>query len=328
MGHSKRRPDDNVKKVDTKYTQFVCKESMGLLDYVMKSLNGISKTKAKQILTAGGVLVERVVVTKHDYCVAPGMIVEISKHPGGETKAFDYRPYFKIVYEDDDLIVVDKADEVLSMGVGKNSLNMKDLLDRYFVESRQQCTAHVVHRLDARTTGLMMYAKSVKVQHLLTSDWRKTIIDRRYVAVVEGALEQESGQVKSWLTENDNMKILSSRTNNGGKWAWTDWRRLAGNDDRTLIELHLHTGRKNQIRVHMQVIHHPIVGDYKYGARMEGAQRLCLHAFRLAFYQPRTHEALHFETPFPAYFTSFFKDYKQDNIIVDPKCAGKNNNSD
>ena len=307
MRHSKNRATGGVRRVDTKYTQFVAKEEMPLMDFIMKSLNGISKTKAKGILTGGGILVEHDVVTRHDFTVKPGMIVEISKHPGGSRKSFDYTPYFDIIYEDDDVIVVNKADEVLSMGVGKSSLNMKDLLDRYFVDSRQNCTAHVVHRLDARTTGLMMYAKSTEVQQLLTKDWKKTIIDRRYVAVVEGEMKDEEGSVKSWLKDTESLKIISSRTDNGGKWAWTDWKLLKKGKGLSLIELHLHTGRKNQIRVHMSVLHHPILGDYKYGAKMDDIKRMCLHAYKLAFYQPRTGEPLNFETPFPAYFTSFFK---------------------
>ncbi|MGM9802827.1 MAG: pseudouridine synthase [Muribaculaceae bacterium] len=308
MRQSKNRAIGGVKRVDTKYTQFLAREEMGLLDFVMHKLDGISRTKAKAILTNGGVLVDHNVVTKHDFVIKPDMIVEISKHPGGTRKSFDYTPFFDIVYEDDDLIVVNKADEVLSMGVGRSSLNMKDLLDSYFVDTRQHCNAHVVHRLDARTTGLMMYAKSVEVQQMLTAEWHKTVVDRRYVAVVEGEMEQEEGHVKSWLKDTESLKIVSSRTNNGGKWSWTDWRLLKKKDGLSLIELHLHTGRKNQIRVHMSVIHHSIVGDYKYGAQMEGALRMCLHAYKLAFYHPRTQQILSFETPFPTYFTDFFKD--------------------
>ena len=172
MRHPKNKAVGGVKRVDTKYTQFVAREEMGLLDFVMKKLDGISRSKAKSILSGGEVLVEHEVVTQFDFKVQPEMIVEISKHPGGSRARFDYTPFFDVVYEDDDVIVVNKADEVLSMGVGRNSLNMKDLLDRYFVETRQRCTAHVVHRLDARTTGLMMYAKCVEVQQMLTADWK------------------------------------------------------------------------------------------------------------------------------------------------------------
>ncbi len=303
MRHSKNRNIGGVRRVDTKYTQFVAREELGLMDFVMKSLNGISKTKAKGILSGGGVLVEHRCEKRHDFIVRPGMIVEISKHPGGNVRGFDYTQFFDIVYEDEDVIVVNKGDEVLSMGVGKSSLNMKDLLDRYFVDSRQNCTAHVVHRLDARTTGLMMYAKSIEAQQQLTADWQKTIIDRRYVAVVEGVMDKKEGSVKSWLKDTPSLKIISSRTDNGGKFAWTDWKLLKSHNGLSLIELHLHTGRKNQIRVHMSVIGHPIVGDYKYGSQYDGAERMCLHAYKLAFYQPRTHEPLSFQTEFPDYFT-------------------------
>ena len=130
MRHPKNKAVGGVKRVDTKYTQFVAREEMGLLDFVMKKLDGISRSKAKSILSGGGVLVEHEVVTQFDFKVQPEMIVEISKHPGGSRARFDYTPFFDVVYEDDDVIVVNKADEVLSMSVGCNSLNMKDLLDR------------------------------------------------------------------------------------------------------------------------------------------------------------------------------------------------------
>lgn len=299
-------PAGNVPRVDAKYTQFLSREELPLLEFVMKKLDGISRSKAKAILAGGGVLVNKVTQTRHDFIVLPDSLVEISKHPGTTRTRFDFSQYFSVVYEDADVIVVDKADEVLSMGVGRNSLNMKDLLDRYFVETRQRCHAHVVHRLDTRTSGLMVYAKSTEVQQMMIADWRSTVIDRRYVAVVEGTMPKEEGHVESWLKDTPSMKIVSSRTNNGGKWASTDWRLLQQNDQFALLELHLHTGRKNQIRVHMQVLHHPIVGDYKYGSHIDGARRLCLHAFRLAFYQPRTGAPLHFETPIPPYFLTFF----------------------
>lgn len=309
MRHSQHRQHTaGVPRIDTKYTQFLSQDEMGLLDFVMKKLDGISRSKAKAILSGGGVLVEHVVQTHFDFQVKPGMLVEISKHPGttGGKSRFDFSHYFTVVYEDDDVIVIDKAGEVLSMGVGRNSLNMKDLLDRYFVGTRQRCHAHVVHRLDTRTSGLMVYAKSIEVQQLMTADWHKTIIDRRYVAVVEDPMEEEKGHIESWLKDTPSMKVVSNRTFNGGKWASTDWRLLQQNSRFAMLELHLNTGRKNQIRVHMQVLHHPIVGDYKYGSTTDDARRLCLHAIKLAFYQPRTREPLHFSTPCPAYFLSFF----------------------
>ena len=312
MRHSGDKGVGGVPKGGSMFTKFLSDEEMGLLDFVMKKLDGISRTKAKAILSNGGVMVDQNVVTQFDFTVKPDMVVEISKHrplvsntdgnnrPGG-------RAFFTIVYEDDDVIVVDKSDEVLSMAVGRNSLNMKSLLDDYFVETHQRCRAHVVHRLDVRTSGLMVYAKNFEAQQILMDNWHEIVTDRRYVAVVSPPMEKSAGHIESWLSDTPSHKVVSSRYDNGGKWASTDWELIRSVGDYSLITLKLHTGRKNQIRVHMQVIGHPIVGDYKYGSEDDDARRLCLHAFRLSFYHPITGEHLFFETPFPAYFTSLVR---------------------
>ena len=300
-----------VPKGGSKFTMFLSDEEMGLLDFVMKKLDGISRNKAKAILTNGGVLVDDEVVTKHNFVVKPDMVVKVSKHRDpletAQKRGRRMRSYFQIVYEDDFIIVIDKCDEVLSMGVGRNSINMKTLLDNYFIETRQRCHAHVVHRLDVRTSGLMVYAKTYEAQQILMDNWHEIVSDRRYVAVVSPPMDEDSGHVESWLTDTPSHKVFSSNFDNGGKWASTDWELERSMGDFSLITLKLHTGRKNQIRVHMQLIGHPIVGDYKYGSEVDGAERLCLHAFRLAFTHPITGEDLFFETPYPSYFVSLVR---------------------
>ena len=141
---------------------------------------------------------------------------------------------------------------------------------------------------------------------MLVNNWHAHVRDRRYVAVVEGAMETDHGHIESWLRDTPSRKVVSSPFNNGGKWASTDWWLLDSNDDFSLVELHLNTGRKNQIRVHMEVLGHPVVGDYKYGSIEDSLGRLGLHAFRLAFMHPVTHEELEFETPFPSCFLDLF----------------------
>lgn len=274
---------------------------MPLLEYVMHCLDGISRVKAKGILSGGGIRVDGQKVTRHDFMVEPGMLVEISRRSGNDPEE-DFGRYFGIVYEDDHLIVVDKADGVLSVGVGRDSLNMKRLLDDYFLATRQRFHAHVVHRLDTRTSGLMVYAKTIETQQLFINDWRGYVQDRRYVAVVDGVIDQAEGHIESWLIDTPWLKVISSPTDNGGKWASTDWKLIRTNGHCSLLELHLHTGRKNQIRVHMRDLGVPIVGDRKYGCEYDPINRMCLHAFRLAFYHPITGELLHFETPIPSDF--------------------------
>ena len=294
-----RRHDHRVPRNDDKMLVREVKQPAKLLEFVMHCLDGISRNKAKSILAHGGVTVDDQVQTHVDYPLDEGCIVKIRRHARPSSAN---SPHYRIVYEDRWVVVVDKQQGVLSMPVGAGSLNMKTLLDRHFTETRQRCTAHVVHRLDARTSGLMVYAKSVDVQQQMTADWHSTIIDRRYVAVVEGVMEEPQGKVESWLHDTDRMVVVSSPVDDGGKWAATEWELVEQAPERSLLFLHLLTGRKNQIRVHMADIGHPVVGDGKYGHQDDPGTRMCLHAFRLAFYHPVTGEPLVFETPIPRYF--------------------------
>ena len=294
------RPHNHrVPRSDEKAVVREVKQPDKLLNFVMHCLDGISRNKAKSILSHGGVTVDGRVQTHVDFPLDEGCVVKISRH----ARPFAERTsHFHIVYEDRWIVVVDKQQGVLSMPVGAGSLNMKTLLDRHFTETRQRCTAHVVHRLDARTSGLMVYAKSVEIQQQMIADWHNTIIDRRYVAVVEGVMEEPQGKVESWLHDTDSMIVVSSPVDDGGKWAATEWELVEQAPMRALLYLHLLTGRKNQIRVHMADIGHPVVGDGKYGRQDDPGSRMCLHAFRLAFHHPVTGEALYYETPIPRYF--------------------------
>ena len=294
-----RRHDHRVPRNDDKAVVREVKQPATLLDFVMQALDGISRNKAKSILAHGGVTVDDRVQSHVDFPLDPGSVVKIRRHARPSSAV---NPHYRIVYEDRWVVVVDKQQGVLSMPVGAGSLNMKSLLDRHFAETRQRCTAHVVHRLDARTSGLMVYAKSVEVQQQMTADWHQTVIDRRYVAVVDGIMEEPTGKVESWLHDTDRMVVVSSPVDDGGKWAATEWEVVETGPARSLLFLHLLTGRKNQIRVHMADLGHPVVGDGKYGHQVDPGKRMCLHAFRLAFNHPVTGEPLYFETPIPYYF--------------------------
>lgn len=299
----------NVPRTESVYTPFLVKEEMGLLDFVIKSLDGISRNKAKSILTHGGVLVDGEVQTRHDFALRRSMVVEVSKKPGAKGTGLKPSPYFTVVYEDYDIIVVDKAPGILSVGVGERSLNMREQLNEYFIATHQHCRAHVVHRLDTRTSGLMVFAKNIDAQQTLINNWHNGIVlSRRYVAVVEGRMEQDHGTHESWLTDTMTLVVVSSPVDNGGKWACTHWWVVDRNDDYSLLELELETGRKNQIRVHMKDLGHSIVGDFKYGSTCDPCGRLGLHAFRLALRQPYTGEVLEFETPYPEEFVELFSE--------------------
>lgn len=282
-----------------KYISFRVKSPSKLLEFIEHALNGVSRSRAKAILQGGGVRVDRKNVRQFDLELAPGQLVEISKRkPKGELQS----KFVKIVYEDPQIIVIEKAVGILSMASSHHSFCVKQVLDDYFHRTHQRCTAHVVHRLDRDTSGLLVYAKTMEAEQILEHNWRDIVTDRRYLALVSGQLEQERGTVESWLKDNKAYFTYSSPTDNGGKYAVTHYRVLRTNGRHSLVELKLETGRKNQIRVHMQDLGHPVCGDIKYGNGDDPIGRLALHAFRLHFYHPITGEALRFETGIPKGF--------------------------
>lgn len=285
------------------YDQYVVDREAPLLDWMLSVLPG-SRTKIKAILQGRGIKVDGKQITQFDFPLKPGMKVSVSKTKKNDT--FKSR-YVNIVYEDRWLIVVEKKVGILSMAAGHSSLNVKSVLDDYFKRTRQKCNAHVVHRLDRDTSGLMIYAKDMQTEQLLERDWHGTVYDRRYVAVVSGEMEEDEGTIANWLKDNAAYVTYSSPVDNGGKYAVTHFHTLKRTTEHSLVEFRLETGRKNQIRVHTSDMRHPVCGDIKYGNGDDPLHRLCLHAYVLCFYHPVTGKPMEFETPIPAQFRSLFK---------------------
>lgn len=298
-----------------KYIELPVREESTLMDFIMKQMSGVSRNHVKDLLRGHGITVDRKLATQYDYPVRPGQVVRVSRHKRSTELQ---NKFVKIVYEDKDIIVIEKAEGILSMASSPNQYCVKTVLDEYFKKRHFQCTAHVVHRLDRETSGLMIYAKNMEAEQILEHEWHDIVYDRRYVAVVSGQMEKEGGTVHSWLKDNKAFVTYSSPTDNGGKEAITHWRRLQMNDRYTLIELKLQTGRKNQIRVHMQDLGHPVVGDVKYGNGHDPIGRLALHAYRLHFYHPRTGERMEFETPIPKSFLQRVEESGKQNKTEEP----------
>ena len=294
--------DINARKGE--YDRYIVEQDDTLLNWLLEHVKHLSRTKLKATLAGRGIIVEGKRITQFDYPLHPGMKIAVSRTKRND--AFKSR-YVKIVYEDRYLVVVEKNVGILSMAAGHSSLNVKKVLDDYFRKSKQKCTAHVVHRLDRDTSGLMIYAKDIETERLLEADWHHGVYDRRYVAVVSGEMRNDEGTISSWLKDNKAYITYSSRVDNGGKFAVTHYRTLARTTEHSLVEYRLDTGRKNQIRVHAADMGHPVCGDLKYGNGDDPVNRLCLHAYVLCFYHPVTHQRLEFETPIPAPFHKLFK---------------------
>lgn len=287
------------------WDRYTVERPQELLAFLLENVKGQSRNKVKQTLQGRGIRVDGKTVTQFDFALEPGMRVDVSRTK--RNNLLLRNRYVKLVYEDKWLVVVEKNVGILSMAAGHKSLNVKAVLDDYFHKTRQACTAHVVHRLDRDTSGLLIYAKDMETEQMLERSWHETVYDRRYIAVLSGEMEQDEGTVSSWLKDNAAYYTYSSPVDNGGKYAVTHFFTLDRTTEHSLVEFKLETGRKNQIRVHAADLGHPVCGDTKYGNGDNPIGRLCLHAFLLCFVHPRTHEQLEFETPVPPSFRALFK---------------------
>ena len=280
-------------------------EKMELIQFLMKAMHGISRNRAKAYLVNRLVLVDNTITTHPLAMVQPGQTVQLDR---SKQKMSFHSNDLGVVYEDPYLLVIDKRAGLLSMSNNTRQQTVQMVLNRYLEKGGSRCTSHLVHRLDRDTSGLMIYAKDVMTQRSLIEGWQQLVTDRRYVALVTGEFDKKQGAIRSWLTEDKRFITHSSPTDNGGKYAVTHYNVLRSGNGYSLVELDLETGRKNQIRVHMSDMGHPIVGDFKYGSSVESLRRMGLHASILAFRHPGNGTYLRFDPPIPESFEKALKE--------------------
>ena len=291
----------SMARARNQYTDYIVREPMELMQFLAARMPQASRTKLKSLLSKRIVYVDQKITTQYNYPLKPGMKVQISREKAGHE--FRNR-LLKIVYEDAYLIVVEKEPGLLSVKTEREKeRTAATILTEYLKRSNKRSQVYVVHRLDRDTSGLMMFAKDEKTQQTLRDNWHQIVTDRRYVAIVHGEMEQNYGTVRSWLTDRK-LYVASSPVDDGGQVAITHYETIKRANGYSLMELRLETGRKNQIRVHMADLGHPVVGDGRYGREDDEnpLHRLGLHAFKLCFTHPVTGEEMKFETPYPPAF--------------------------
>lgn len=286
--------------------------TLTLLDFLNNESFGKNKGEMpkkgdlKVWLKYGHVMINGIVTTNVKTPVMPGDWVELN-----QTRPFVVfrHPRMQIVYEDDDIIVVNKGYGLLSVGTGsaKKEVTAYDLLKEYVKKKHPANKIFVVHRLDRDTSGLMMFAKSAEAQEAMQHNWNNMVISRTYVALVEGVVKPDSGVIKSNLDETSQYEVYSTKEEKAGKPAITYYKVLERGGGYTLMEYSLETGRKNQIRVHSRDLGHPIVGDRKYGAKASPIKRLALHARTLRFAHPVSKRDMNFELPVPSKFIGLMR---------------------
>ncbi len=275
-----------------------------LLAFLLAQMPSRSRNKVKALLSAKKISVDGQTISQFDHPLVPGQKVEIGKeNTSAEKKVQEY----SIVHEDQNLIVIDKQAGLLSIATESEKRDTAySMLSDHVKKQKKTNKIFIVHRLDRETSGLMLFAKSEDIKRKLQDSWNDTIIDRTYIAVVEGTVEKQQGTIVSYLFEDKSFKMHSSSNPDKGQKAVTRYSVLKKNRGYSLLKVNLETGRKNQIRIHMQEIGRSVVGDKKYGATTNPIRRLGLHAQQLAFIHPTTGENLNFETEIPPSFLRLF----------------------
>lgn len=287
-----------------KQTCLKVKEHAELMKFLQAEIPSKTRSEVKSLLAHHQIWVDNEVITQYNHPLEMGQEVVVNwtkvlveKQPQG----------LNIVFEDPYIIIIEKEAGLLSIATAtEKEQTAYSILSDHVKKRDSKNKIFVLHRLDRDTSGVMMFAKSEKVQQLLQNAWKETVLERSYVAVVEGLVTKEQGTITSWLTESKAFIMYSSRTPNDGQKAVTHYQVLKKNKHYSLLEVKLETGRKNQIRVHMQDIGHSVIGDKKYGATKHPIGRLGLHARVLAFKHPITGEEVRYETDIPKEFLNLF----------------------
>lgn len=276
-----------------------------LLEFLIASMPQRKRTGIKSMLKHSQVMVNTTPTTQWDHELHPGDTVKVNLTR--EWKVF-YNRRLQIVYEDDDIIVVNKGYGLLSMGNDKVSDGTAYSILRDYVKWGHPANKiFIVHRLDRDTSGLMMFAKNIQAKEAMQHNWNNMVLERKYVCVVEGHPDEAEGTITSYLAENSQYEVYSTQNPSEGQLAVTRYKTLASGQGYSLLEVQLDTGRKNQIRVHMKDLGHPIAGDRRYGAQTSPIHRLALHAQTLRFVHPVTRKQMSFSTPIPISFVKTTK---------------------
>lgn len=282
-----------------KTVEVVVEEEIRLIDLIEKTFPNCSRTKRKEILEKRIVVASRR-ISQFDYLLKKGSRVMFV---GSDKENIPAHGRMPVVFEDQWLLVVEKPVGLLSSSSNVGDITVISELNEMFAHRHSKNRAHVVHRLDRDTSGLLLVAKSKEIARELEKNWKETVYDRAYVALTWGTPSPKVGTIRSWLSDGE-WGVVSSQTENDGKLAITHYKVLKNCGKWALVEMRLDTGRRNQIRVHMKDIGHPLLKDPIYGFREDSSpiNRLALHAWRLGFCHPKTGKKIKLESEIPIEF--------------------------
>ena len=307
---SAQKEQGGTEKRGRVYTaEYRVERSSVLMEFLLEKCH-TSRNNVKSLLSGHFVLVNGSPVSRHDFLLAKDDEVKLSKYPvRGQTDEDRGAPKkkisLKVLYEDADFIAVDKPAGLLSIESDKDPECAFGYVFEGMRRENPAARPYILHRIDKETSGVLIFAKNVKIHSLLRMDWNKYVTLREYYALVEGKMEEKEGTIVSYLKENRNNLVYVTHDPSGQK-AVTHYSVVRENDVYSLLRVRIDTGRKNQIRVQMREAGHPVVGDDKYGCNKNPIGRLGLHAAALEFRHPVTGEQISVTSPMPPSFRSVF----------------------
>lgn len=273
-------------------------EPSKLLDFLLEKQVRKSRNAIKSLLAHKQIKVNGKLVTQYDYDLAAKDRVSVMKFD--QSRKEKRLKGLKIVFEDDDIIIIEKEAGYLSVSTDKEKQRtVYGSLNEYVRKGNKNSRVFVLHRLDREVSGFLIFAKNAELQEIFQKNWDNLVKEYAYTAVVDGRPAEKEGTIISWLTENKNFVMMSSPTDNGGLKSVTHYKVVKTAGRYALLDFNLETRRKNQLRVHMQAAGHPVVGDKKYGATNNPIKRIALHVKSLALKHPITGVLLEFKSPIP-----------------------------
>lgn len=293
--------DDSKKKLDIK--EYLIKKNTPLLEYLITDLK-FSRNNAKALLAHHLISVDGAPISQFDFMLVKGDTLIISKRPIRKKSRKD----LPIIYEDSEIIVINKPHGLLSIASDKEkSRTAYRMVMDYLQAKDKKARVFVVHRLDKETSGILLFAKSEALKLELQEKWNEIVEKRGYYAVCEGVFEKKSDRVENYLKMNKENLMYVTNIRRGSFKAITEYKVIKENDKYSLLEVLLFTGRKNQIRVTLGDLGHYVLGDDKYGEPSNPLSRLCLHAYELKFTNPLTNKKYVFKCDMPEDFKKIVK---------------------
>ena len=290
--------------------EFLVTKDTELLEFLLATLKDQSRNSVKSLLSNHRVSVDGAPISQFNFKLYKGDVIIKTKNPIRRKT----RSNLPIIYENDEIIVINKPSGLLSIASDKEKGSTAyRMLTEYVQQKDKHNRIFVVHRLDEDTSGVLMVAKNPKIQQALQDNWNDLVKSRGYYAIVDGVLEEKTGTIKSYLKKNSQNMMYSSKKAGDGQFSVTHYKVIDETSNYSLLDVHIDSGRKNQIRVHLGDIGHNVIGDDKYGKPSNPIKRLGLHAYELELVHPLTGKTMRFVAPIPKEFNQLFPNFKGKN---------------